>query len=86
MAGRAAPRPRDWPLPRQIVRAKDRRRMEVSTVTKVGDRDVIRTVPFVQIKMALAAGHKTDPQLSAVRSACRFCRGRRRRRPPRRPD
>ena len=33
--------------------------MEVSMVTKVGDRDVIRTMPFVQIKMALAAGHKT---------------------------
>ncbi|TIS28050.1 MAG: M23 family peptidase, partial [Mesorhizobium sp.] len=27
--------------PRQIARAKDRRRMEVSMVTKVGDRDVI---------------------------------------------
>jgi murein DD-endopeptidase MepM/ murein hydrolase activator NlpD len=44
---------------RQIARAKDRRRMEVSTVIKDGDRDVIRTVPFVQIKMALAAGHKS---------------------------
>src|SRR5262245_54012455 len=44
---------------RQIARAKDRRRMEVSTVIKVGDSDVIRTVPFVQVKMALAAGHKT---------------------------
>ena len=28
-------------------------------VTKVGDRDVIKTMPFVQIKMALAAGHTT---------------------------
>ncbi len=45
--------------PRQIARAKDRRRMEVSMVTKVGDRDVIHTMPFVQIKMALA-GHTTD--------------------------
>ena len=45
--------------PRQIARAKDRRRMEVSMVTKVGDRDVIHTMPFVQIKMALAAGHTT---------------------------
>ena len=27
--------------------------------TRVGDRDVIRTMPFVQIKMALAANHKT---------------------------
>ena len=45
--------------PRQISRAKDRRRMELSTVSRVGDRDVIRTMPFVQIKMALAAGHNT---------------------------
>ena len=45
--------------PRQIARAKDRRRMEVPTVTQVGDRDVIHNMPFVQIKMALAAGHKT---------------------------
>lgn len=46
--------------PRQIARAKDRRRMEVSMVTKVGDRDVIHAMPFVQIKMALAAGHTTS--------------------------
>jgi len=45
--------------PRQIAKAKDRRRMEVSMVTRVGDRDVIKTVPFVEIKMALAAGHTT---------------------------
>jgi murein DD-endopeptidase MepM/ murein hydrolase activator NlpD len=45
--------------PHQIARAKDRRRMEVSTVTRVGDHDVVRTMPFVEIKMALAAGHKT---------------------------
>ncbi|BCH30571.1 peptidase M24 [Mesorhizobium sp. L-8-10] len=45
---------------RQITRAKDRRRMELSTVSRVGDRDVIRTMPFVQIKMALAASHSTS--------------------------
>lgn len=45
---------------RQITRAKDRRRMELSTVSRVGDRDVIRTMPFVQIKMALAASHNTS--------------------------
>ncbi len=45
--------------PRAVARAKDRRRMEVSTVMKNGDRDVIRTLPFVQVKMALAAGHTT---------------------------
>lgn len=44
---------------RQIAKAKDRKRMEVSMVTKVGDRDVIHTMPFVQIKMNLAAGHTT---------------------------
>jgi len=45
---------------RQIARAKDRRRMEVSMASRVGDRDVVRTVPFVQIKMALASGYKTS--------------------------
>lgn len=44
---------------RQIAKARDRRRLEVSMVSREGDRDVIRTMPFVQIKMALAAGHKT---------------------------
>lgn len=44
--------------PRQLAKARDRRRMEVSMLTKAGDRDVIRTMPFVQIKMALAANHK----------------------------
>ena len=52
--------------------------MEVSMVTKVGDRDVIRTMPFVQIKMALAASHKTTAQLSRLRPAGDLRRGRRR--------
>lgn len=51
--------------PRQISRAKDRRRMEVSMVTKVDDRDVIHTMPFVQIKMALAASHTTNRSYAA---------------------
>jgi len=46
--------------PRQIVRAKDRRRMEVSTVSRVGDQDVVRAMPIMQVKMALAAGYKTS--------------------------
>ena len=46
--------------PRTLRRANDRRRMEVSTMTKVGDRDLIRTVPFMQVRMALAAGHTTS--------------------------
>lgn len=46
--------------PRQVAKARDRRRLEVSTVSKVGDRDVIRMTPFVEVKMALAAGHATN--------------------------
>jgi murein DD-endopeptidase MepM/ murein hydrolase activator NlpD len=45
--------------PRAVARATDRRRMEVSTMIKAGDRDVVRTLPFVQVRMALAAGHAT---------------------------
>lgn len=45
--------------PTRIARARDRRRMEVSVASKVGDREVVRTVPFVQVKMALAASYKT---------------------------
>ncbi len=51
--------------PRQVAKAKDRRRMEVSMVTKVGDRDVIKSMPFVQIKMALGAGHTTTKSYPA---------------------
>jgi murein DD-endopeptidase MepM/ murein hydrolase activator NlpD len=56
--GTLAKAPRLVP-PLQIAMAKDRQRMEVSMVTRVGDRDLIRSVPFVRIKMALAATHTT---------------------------
>jgi murein DD-endopeptidase MepM/ murein hydrolase activator NlpD len=47
-------------IPTQAVnRARDRRRMEVSTVSRVGDRDVIRTQPFVELRMPLAAAYTT---------------------------
>jgi len=46
--------------PRTLARATDKRRLELSTMTKAGDRDVVRTLPFVQVKMALAAGHTTS--------------------------
>lgn len=58
-SGQGAKRARLVPL-RQIARAKDRRRMEVSMLTKVGDRDVIHTMPFVQVRMNLAAAHTTN--------------------------
>lgn len=46
--------------PSALTRARDRRRMEVSTVIRDGDRELIRTLPFVHVTMALAAGHSTD--------------------------
>lgn len=44
---------------RKIAKATDRRRMEASVVSREGDREVIRTMPFMEVKMALAASHKT---------------------------
>ncbi|MCR4267938.1 M23 family metallopeptidase [Nitratireductor sp. ZSWI3] len=45
--------------PRTVSRADDRRMMEVSTVMRTGDTDVVRTLPFVHVKMALTANHAT---------------------------
>ena len=41
-------------------RVRDKRRMEISTMVKAGDRDLVRMVPFVQVSMALGAGHSTE--------------------------
>ncbi|WP_193174793.1 M23 family metallopeptidase, partial [Oricola nitratireducens] len=38
----------------------DKQRMNVSTMTRVGDSDVVRTKPFEYLKIALAASYKTD--------------------------
>ncbi|WP_349365793.1 MAG: M23 family metallopeptidase [Nitratireductor rhodophyticola] len=46
--------------PHTISRGEDRRMMEVSTVMRSGDTDVIRTLPFVHAKMALTANHPTE--------------------------
>ncbi|WP_367717822.1 M23 family metallopeptidase [Nitratireductor sp. GISD-1A_MAKvit] len=46
--------------PHTVSRGEDRRMMEVSTVMRSGDTDVIRTLPFVHAKMALTASHPTD--------------------------
>ncbi len=40
-----------------VRKSTDRRRMQVSTLTREGDKDVVRMVPFMYVKMALAAGH-----------------------------
>jgi murein DD-endopeptidase MepM/ murein hydrolase activator NlpD len=44
---------------------KDHRVLELSTVTKVGDREVIRTMPFSFVTVALAAGHTTKKSYPA---------------------
>lgn len=46
--------------PHTVARASDRRRMEVSTVINRGDKEVVRVRPFVDVRMALAAGHTTS--------------------------
>ncbi len=46
-------------------KAKDRRVIELSTVQKVGDRDVIRSTPFAHLTMALGAGHTTKKSYPA---------------------
>lgn len=43
-----------------VTKSTDRRRMEVSTLTREGERDVVRMKPFMHVKMALAAGHTTS--------------------------
>ena len=43
-------------------KSRDRRRMDVSTMQKVGEREVIRTKPFEYVRMALAADHPVSRQ------------------------
>lgn len=57
-AGEAAKLDRIAPPPK-LTRATDRRRMEVSTLSKVGNANVVRMMPFMSVKMALAAGYTT---------------------------
>ncbi len=42
-----------------VNRARDRRRLELATVSRVGDREVVRTMPFVELRMPLAAAYTT---------------------------
>ncbi len=45
---------------RVLANTSDRRRMEISTVQRDDDVDIVRTVPFVHVDMSLAAGHSTE--------------------------
>jgi len=42
-----------------VNRARDRRRMELPMVSRVGDREVVRNMPFVELRMPLAAAYTT---------------------------
>jgi hypothetical protein len=52
-------------MPRLGTGPLDRRLMNVSTMQRVGDRDVIKTVPFVEVNMTLAANHKATSDYPA---------------------
>ena len=58
--------------PQAIARPSDRQRMEVSTVVKSGDREVVRTNPFVRVNMTLAAGYTTTRDYPAFNAASIF--------------
>lgn len=52
-----------------LLKITDRRVIEVSTLSRVGDVDVVKTMPFGYVDMALAAGHTTKkayPSFSAI--------------------
>lgn len=47
------------------ARPDDRKIMEVSTVFREGDRDIVRRRPFAHVKIALAANHVTQQEYPA---------------------
>ncbi len=47
------------------LKVSDKRVLQISTLQKVGDRDVVRTLPFGVVEMALGAGHTTKKNYPA---------------------
>lgn len=56
-------------------KSRDRRRMEVSTMQKIGEREVIRTKPFEYVRMTLAEDHPTNQQYPAFDALTVFASG-----------
>ncbi len=56
-------------------KSRDRRRMEVSTMQKVGEREVIRTKPFEYVRMTLATDHQAGRQYPAFDAMTVFSDG-----------
>lgn len=56
-------------------KANDRRRFELSTMQKVGEREVIRTRPFELVSMSLAVDHPTNRKYPAFNAMTVFSEG-----------
>lgn len=54
------------------LKISDKRVLQISTLQKVGDRDVVRTLPFGVAEMALGAGHTTKKTYPAFNPATIF--------------
>ncbi|WP_420963987.1 M23 family metallopeptidase [Brucella sp. IR073] len=58
-----------------VQKNRDRRRFDVSTMQKVGEREVIRTRPFEYVRMALAADHPGSKKYPAFNAMAIFSEG-----------
>lgn len=47
--------------PRLVVKTNESLRINVPMVTKIGDREIVRTVPIVRVEMTLTGGYTTRP-------------------------
>ncbi len=58
-----------------VQKFRDRRRLDVSTMIREGERDVVRTMPFEYVRIALAAGHTTSRRYPAFNALDVFSEG-----------
>lgn len=54
------------------LKEADKRVLQVSTLSKVGDRNVVRTLPFGFVNMSLAAGHTTKKSYAPFNAITMF--------------
>ncbi len=54
------------------LKISDKRVLQISTLQRVGDRDVVRTLPFGVAEMALGAGHTTKKSYPAFNAVTIF--------------
>lgn len=58
-----------------VQKNRDRRRFDVSTMQKVGEREVVRTRPFEYVRMALAADHPGNRKYPPFNALAIFSEG-----------